>query len=161
MILRIAQAGDLLGLNAVLRNSFQDTTVKTLEPCCTEFVSRTEFLELLAHNKSVSSAVLAIVSKELADLNERAKSLLLSQSTTARLAKLLLEWCLKSDEVEGGCVRIDNEFTHEQIAQMIGSSRETVTRLLAALRKNQIIRIAANGVLIADLSALERLTLGS
>jgi CRP/FNR family transcriptional regulator, cyclic AMP receptor protein len=160
VILKIAQAGDLLGLNAVLRDSVQDTTVKTLEPCCTDFVSRAQFLELLAKSASACTAVLAIVSSELSDLNARTKSLLLSQATSAKLAKLLLEWCHKSEEVEVGFFRIDNDFTHEQIAQMICSSRETVTRLLAAFRKKQIIRIAPGRVLIADLKALEQLTLG-
>ena len=47
VILRTAQAGDVLGLNAVLRHSFYDATVKTLEPSRVNFVSRSDLMELV------------------------------------------------------------------------------------------------------------------
>jgi CRP/FNR family cyclic AMP-dependent transcriptional regulator len=161
LILRIARAGDLLGLNSVLRESAYDSTVKILEAARTDFISRGEFIDLMDQSKSVNRAVLAILSKELADFGERAKSLLLSQTTSSRLAKLLLEWSLESEAVEVGFVRIEKRFTHEQIAQMIGSSRETVTRLFAAFRKNQLIRVTPAGISIVDATALENMALGS
>jgi len=160
LILRIARAGDVLGLNSVLRGSPYATSVKTLEPSRTDFISEIEFRDLLVQSSSFNKTVLSIVSKELADLGERAKSLLLSQTTTAKLAKLLLDWCSESEDIENGVVRI-NEFTHEQIAQMIGSSRETVTRLIASFRKRQIISTTPDGAMIIDHRALEASAFGS
>jgi CRP-like cAMP-binding protein len=52
VILRTAQSGDVLGLNSVLNNSLHETTVKTLEPCCTDFVSRAQLLALMEKNPS-------------------------------------------------------------------------------------------------------------
>jgi CRP/FNR family transcriptional regulator len=117
--------------------------------------------DLLGQSKSIKQALLLVLSKELADLGEHTKSLLLSQTTTSKLAKLLLEWYLESEVVDAGLVRIDKEFSHEQIAQMIGSSRETVTRLLVAFRKQQIIRITAARILIVQPAVLESLAFGS
>ncbi len=57
-------------------------------------------------------------------------------------------------------MRIDKVFTHEEIAQMICSSRETVTRLLATLSRRQIIRITSDSILIRDRAALETMALG-
>ena len=54
-------------------------------------------------------------------------------------------------------MRIEKVFTQEDIAHMIGSSRETVTRLLTALRRSNIIQIASDGTLIRDRLPLENL----
>ena len=148
--LRMAQAGDVLGLNAVLRSSTYDTTVRIVEPCRTDFVPRAQLFELIGTNQAGSQAILKILSHELTELTERTRSLLLLQTTTARLAKLLLEWSKES-------MRIDRVFTHEEIAQMICSSRETVTRLLANLSRRNIIEITSNSILIRDGAALERM----
>jgi DNA-binding transcriptional regulator LsrR (DeoR family) len=48
-------------------------------------------------------------------------------------------------------------FTQEDIAHMIGSSRETVTRLLTVLRRRNIIQITGDSILIRDRRALENL----
>lgn len=153
VIPRIAQAGDVLGLNSVLRSSSYDATVKTLEPCRTDFIPRAELIELVEMSHAATCAVLKILSHELTELTERTRSLLVPQTVSARLAKLLLEWSGKS-------VRIDRVFTHEEIAQMIGSSRETVTRLLASMSRGKIIQITSDTILIRDCAALEKMALG-
>lgn len=151
--LRMAQAGEVLGLNSVLRNSAYDTTVKTLEPCRTDFIPRAELIGLMRTSDSGIQTILQLLSHELNDLTERTRSLLLPQTVSARLAKLLLEWSKQS-------VRIDRVFTHEEIAQMICSSRETVSRLLASMSKQQILQVTSNTILIRDCAALERMALG-
>lgn len=150
VIPRIAQTGDVLGLNSVLRSSSYDATVKALEPCRTDFIPRAELLELIEKSHAGARAVLKILSHELTELAERTRSLLLPQTASARLARLLLEWSRNS-------VRIDRVFTHEEIAQMICSSRETVTRLLASMSRRKIIQITSDSVLIRDCAALEQM----
>ena len=152
LIPRIAEAGDVLGLNSVLRSTSYDSTVKTLEPCRTNFISRAELIDLIEKSHAGARAVLKILSRELNEFGERTMSLLLPQTASARLAKLLLEWSRKS-------VRIDRVFTHEAIAQMIGSSRETVTRLLASMSRRKIIQITPDSILIHDFAGLERMAL--
>lgn len=153
--LRMAQAGDALGLNSVLRNAPYDTTVKTLEPCRIDFISRVELMELMQRNRAVSDAILEILSRELSELTERTKLLLLPQTVKARLAQMLLEWSMKSATRS----QLDRIYTHEEMAQMLCSSRETVTRLLANLSKQQVIRITSESILIRDRFALERIAL--
>ena len=147
---RLARAGDVLGLNSVLRSSSYDVTVKTLEPCRTDFIPRAELNELIEKSHAGARAILKILNHELTELTERTRSLLLPQTANARLARLLLEWSEKS-------VRIDRVFTHEEIAQMICSSRETVTRTLASLGRRKIIEITSDSILIRDEAALERM----
>jgi len=144
-MLRMAQAGDVLGLNSVLRNGSYDTTVKALEPCRTAFIPRAQLLELMEQSEAGARAILKILSRELTELTDRSKLVLLPQTVSGRLAKLLLEGSL------------DKVLTHEQTAQMICTSRETVTRLLATLSKQQVIRVTSGSILILDRLALEKI----
>ena len=150
--LRLAHAGDVLGLNAVLRSSAYDATVKAVEPCRADFIPRAELLELMRTSQAGAHALLKILSHELDELTARTRSLLLPHTANARLAKLLLEWSRQS-------VRIDRVFTHEEIAQMICSSRETVTRLLASLSRRRIIEVTSDSILIRDHAALQKIAL--
>ena len=148
MILRMAHAGEVLGLGCVLCNCSYDITVKTLAPCCIYFMSRAELIAFIERSQAGANALLRSLGRELTQLTERARSLLLPQTACSRLASLLLKCGEES-------ARIDKVFTQEEIAQMIGSSRETVTRLLTMLRKRKIIQITSDSVVICDRGALE------
>jgi CRP/FNR family transcriptional regulator len=154
VMLRLAEDGDVLGLNSTLRNCPYDRTVKTIEPCRTDFVSRAELLELM-QTQAGAEAVANTLSRELSELSDRVKLLLLPQTVTGRLANLLLEW--SNGNGSNGPVRLQRVFTHEEIAQMICSSRETVTRLLASLSKHEVISVTADSIVIRDRSALENI----
>lgn len=158
VILRMAEAGDVLGLNSVLRNSFYEATVKTLQTTRVSFIPRAELMELVENSDAGAAAVMKLLSRELAQLTDRARSLLLPQTAQARLAQLLLHW---SKEPNGNNSRtrvVDKVLTHEEIAQMICSSRETVTRLLATLTRREIIQVTSDSFLIHDHIALESMT---
>lgn len=152
VMLRMVQTGDVLGLNSVLQEGTYDTTVKTLEQCRTDFIGRAELIQVMEHSQTGAQAILNILSRELSEITSRAKLLLLPQTVRGRLARLLLEWSAGSQRG-----RLDKVFTHEEIAQMIGSSRETVTRLLASLSKQQIVRVTPDSILICDRLALEKI----
>lgn len=153
VMLRMAQAGAVLGLNSALQNGSYDTTVKTLGPCRTDFISRVELIELMQQSPAGAQAILKILSRELTELTDRAKLLLLPQTASGRLAKLLLHW-------SNGNGSVDRVLTHEEIAQMMCSSRETVTRLLAILNRQEVIRVTSDSILIRDRLALEEIARG-
>jgi CRP/FNR family transcriptional regulator len=145
VILRMARPGDVLGLNSVIHNGSYDTTVKAVEPCRTDFIPRAELIELMEQSEAGARAILKILSRDFTELTDRAKLVLLPQTVSGRLARLLLEGTLEKVP------------THEQIAQMICTSRETVTRLLIMLGKQQVIRVKSGTILILDRLALERI----
>lgn len=155
IILRVAQIGDVLGLNSTLRNCNYDVTVQTLEPCRINFISRAELTALMEQSQQCIQAVLRALSHELTELADRARSLLLSQTSSIRLAKLLLGWATTPTANGSSIVRIEKSFTQEEIGQMIGSSRETVTRLLTSLSRRHIIEITPDSILIRDWRGLE------
>jgi CRP/FNR family transcriptional regulator, cyclic AMP receptor protein len=159
VILHMAHAGDVLGLNAVLRNSGYEATVKTLEPSRVNFISRAELTELVNSDAGAVAAI-KLLSRELAHLTDRARSLLLPQTARARLAQLLLQWSKEPQEKVSRSRVIDKVFTHEEVAQMIRSSRETVTRLLASFSRGEVIRVTSDSILIRNRAALEEIARG-
>jgi CRP/FNR family transcriptional regulator len=157
VMLRIAEAGDVLGLNSVIRNGSYETTVKALEPCRTDFIPRAQLIALMEQSEAGARAILKIVSRELTGLIEHAKLVLLPVTVNGRLARLLLEWSKKNGS---GTLQFGKVLTHEQIAQMICSSRETVTRMLATLVRQDVIRVTSDIIVISNRLALEKLALG-
>lgn len=159
VILRLAQAGDVLGLNSVLRNVPYDVTVKTVAPCRTDFVSRAELMELMKRSTPAAQVILNLLSRELAQLTDRARLLLLPQTVGAKLARLLLEWTRSTNGNGSAPAPIDRVLTQEELAQMICSSRETVTRLLASLTRRGIVEINSDSIVVRNRAALESLAL--
>lgn len=157
VMLYIAQAGDVLGLNSALLNGFYDTTAKTLEPCRTDFIHQEQLLELMHQSEAGARVILKILGRQLTELTERAKLVLLPVTVGGRLAKLLLEW--SSENGSQNTLQFEKLLTHEEIAQMICSTRETVTRLLATFIRQDVIRVTSDIIVISDRLALERLAL--
>jgi CRP/FNR family transcriptional regulator len=156
-ILRVQQAGSLLGVNSVLKDVPYDVTVETLERCRIDFVTRSNFMKLLDTSEFVQVGVAHTLSSELTDLVEHMRSLLLSQSASERLVRLLLKWCDEQGELGPGRVRLNPGLTHEEIAQIICVTRETVTRLFAELKRKQIVSFAENAIFVRDPNRLESL----
>jgi CRP/FNR family transcriptional regulator len=156
LILRIAEPGDLLGLSATISGEPYELTAETMEPTQVNFIRCDDFLHFLRENSDVCLRA----AQNLSDLYNVAcreiRSLGLSHSAAEKLAKLLLEWaCHPPGGKINGRVKIG--FTHEEIAQMIGTSRETVSRILSELRKKQIIHLKGSTLEIRNQAALEAL----
>lgn len=155
MILRVARPGDLLGVNAVLRERPYEATAQTIDRCRIDFIPRSDFLRLMEKSKTARIAVSMSLCSELSESLERTRTLLLSQSTAEKLARLLLKWCVEFGEPINNEIRLNHGLTQEEIAQMICASRETVSRLFAELKRKQIVRVNGVGIFIRNRAALE------
>ena len=159
VILRIAQPGDVLGLNSALRNESYNTTARLVESGRTDFIPRKQLVELWERNHPVAKAISQLLAREVAELIERTRSLLLPRTAKAKLARLLLEWSEQGGTTNAPAARITRNFTHEEIAHMIGSTRETITRLLASLNRRQTIRVTPDSIVICNRGALQKIAL--
>jgi len=156
LILKIAEAGEVLGLSASVSGKPYELTAETLSPCQVNFVKREDFLRFLREHNDVCLRVAEQLSEKYNTACHEIRSLGLSHSAAEKLAKLLLEWSLKN----GGARQPDRmklTLTHEEIAQMIGTSRETVTRLFADFKKRQLIQLKGSTLVIRNRPALENL----
>jgi CRP/FNR family cyclic AMP-dependent transcriptional regulator len=157
LILNIAKPGEVLGLSATVSGMPYELTAKTIAPCQVAFVKREDYLRFLKENSDACFKVTEQLSVKYNNACHELRSLGLSHSAGEKLAKLLLEWSYwngESKKVEPGA-RLP--LTHEEIAQMIGTSRETVTRLFAYLKKRQIAQWKNSTLLIRNKDALKAL----
>ena len=98
------------------------------------------------------------LSREFQSAYRDIHELVLARSSAGKLARLLLSWSGGNEmDMAGREIRIRSSMTHEEIAQMIGSSRETVTRLLSELKKKELIRLEGSTLVIRNRTALEAL----
>ena len=149
LIVRIAEPGEVLGLSACIARVAHETTAQAITDCQVNCVRRDEFVDLLA--KDANAALNAV--RELSYLYHKAHTLIcslgLSGSASDKLAKLFLDWCDKTN-LGGRNVRIPMSYTHEEIAEMIGTTRETVTRLMSAFRDRGLIHQDRGSLVIQD-----------
>ena len=156
LILRIAQAGEVLGLHATVSGKPYELTGETLHPCQLDFIRREDFLRFLQHHADACLNAAEHLSKNCQSGYEMIRSLGLSHSVSEKLARLLLEWSSDGDVTKEG-IRIKVALTHEEIAQLIGTSRETVTRVLAEFREKQLAQLRGSTLMILNKPALERM----
>ena len=156
LILKIAEAGEVLGLSASVSGKPYELTAETLDPCQVNFVKREDFLRFLREHNDVCLRVAEQLSEKYNTACHEIRSLGLSHSAAEKLAKLLLEWSVKNGAARQPD-RMKLTLTHEEIAQMIGTSRETVTRLFADFKKRQLIQLKGSTLVIRNRTALEHL----
>ena len=156
LILKMAVPGETLGLSAVISGTPYEVTAETVGPCQVNFIDRESLMKLLDKYGELGLHSAQALSREFQSAYREIHELVLARSSAGKLARLLLSWSV-GRERDGGAseVRIRSSLTHEEIAQMIGSSRETVTRLLSELKKKELIRLEGSILVIRNRTALE------
>lgn len=157
LIMRVADAGEVLGLSATVSGKPYDASAEVMEAAQVNFVGRDDFLRFLGQHGDACLRVAQHLSNNYHLACEQIRSLGLSHSVGERLARLLLEWCDKTGEKSEQGIRVRMLLTHEQIAQLLGTSRETITRLLAEFRRNKLINLRGSSLVVPSKSRLQSL----
>jgi CRP/FNR family cyclic AMP-dependent transcriptional regulator len=156
IILRVAKPGEVLGLNSVISNKPCQASVETLEVSQVNFYRREEFLRFLREHSDASLAAAEQLSQCYEMACDQVRSIGLSRSVPERLARFLLDWTAEGVQT-GHRVRTVLTLSHEEIGQMIGASRETVTRTLGEFRDRRLASRRGNMLTIPDRSVLASL----
>jgi CRP/FNR family transcriptional regulator, cyclic AMP receptor protein len=158
LILKLAQAGEVLGLNASILNKPYEATAETLYPCQLDFIRREDFLRFLKEYGDVCLRAAQHVGQNCDSAYDQIRSLGLSHSAPEKLAKLLLD--LSAEGVHQKPEKsVKLALTHEEIAQLIGTSRETVTRLFSEFKKKKVAELKGATLTIFNRDALSNLVL--
>jgi CRP/FNR family transcriptional regulator, cyclic AMP receptor protein len=157
LILKQAEAGEVLGLSAAISGTNYEVTAETALPSQLDFIGRQDFMALLKNQSEVGAHASLSLSREFQGAYRDIHDLVLSRSSSGKLARLLLSSCSPPAFLESEELRLRSSMTHEEMAQRIGSSRETVTRLLSDLKKKRLIRLDGANLVIRNRSGLEAL----
>jgi CRP/FNR family transcriptional regulator len=155
LILRIVRPGEILGLHSAVSGKPYQATAETLEPSQTNLIRRDDFLRLLRSHGEASLHATRQLSSSYQTACDQIRSLGLTHSAPEKLARFLLEWSVQGKETKQG-IRVKLALTHEEIGQLIGTSRETVSRTLGEFRSKQIASLNDSILLIQNKEALEK-----
>ncbi|HME11623.1 MAG TPA: Crp/Fnr family transcriptional regulator [Candidatus Acidoferrum sp.] len=154
LILRLAKAGEVLGLMATMSGSPYEVTAETLHPCHVAFIRRDDFLQFVAKHTEAYQGVVKQLSSLYSGACAQLRTVALSASAPEKLARLLLDWSAESKDAKQG-TPVKLPLTHEEIAEFIGTTRETVTRTLSDFKSRQLVALHGSTLLISNRSALE------
>jgi CRP/FNR family cyclic AMP-dependent transcriptional regulator len=154
LILRIAKPGEILGLMAAISGSPYEVTAETLYPCQVAYVRRDDFLRFVGKYPEVYRGVVKQLTTLYSGACEQLRTVGLSASAPEKLARLLLDWSTETNDTKQS-TQIKLPLTHEEIAEFIGTTRETVTRTLSEFKSRHLVSLEGSTLMISNRPALE------
>ena len=148
-ILAILNRGDFFGEMGLIDQAPRSATVVTLEACELLTITRTDFMKCLQNNFGLAMNVIRGLVGRLREADRKIGSLAL-MDVCGRVARLLMEM---AETVDGQKV-VTRKLPKQQIAKMIGATREMVTRVMKELETSGHIEVRAHGILLRDSLAL-------
>ena len=154
LTLRVVECGEVLGLSSLVADEPYPATAETLSPSQVSFIPRLEFLQFLRANADLALRVAKHLSMELNKALQQIRMLGLAPDTHAKLTQFLLQWAEKHGQKSAEGLRIALHMTHEEIAQSIGASRESVSRILSDWKHRGVIRVNGGTLTITNVVEL-------
>jgi CRP/FNR family transcriptional regulator len=155
VILYLAAPGELLGLSSVISGTPRQVSAITVEPCDLDLVRREDFLDFLNSHETQFRAALDELAQQHSCILNAIRRLSLAPSLLANLARFLLGLNCPEDKPQTDKIHLKH--TQEEIAQQLGTTRESITRTLAKLRKEKVIEQRGRILTIRNRSLLEHI----
>jgi CRP/FNR family cyclic AMP-dependent transcriptional regulator len=156
LIVRFSEPGEVLGLPATVTGTAYELTAEVVESTQANFISREDFINFLREYGEVALRVAQQLGETYHSAVAEMRTIGLSQSAGERLARFILD-LVAGHKAENGVVKAKLPFTHEEIAQVLGTSRETVTRVLAEFRKRNLVTVKGSTLSVINRNGLEQL----
>jgi CRP/FNR family transcriptional regulator, cyclic AMP receptor protein len=154
LILKVAGPGEIIGLAASMAGIPYESSAETLQPCEASFIRRDDFARFAESHPQIYWVVIRQLASQYSSAYAQLRTIGLSHSAPQRVARLLLDWSATGRETKDGTL-IMVPLTHEQIAECVGSSRETVTRTLSDFKNKRLIILRGATITIPNRAALE------
>jgi CRP/FNR family transcriptional regulator len=156
MILRIANAGDVLGMSSALTTREYEVTAEALEPCRARVLHLKHLTTMLQEYGDAGMGAARALAEDYRAAFDEARLMALPASPAGRVARLILDWA--DNARKSASPFITMSLTHEEVAAMTATTRETVTRTLSRFRKDKIISTRGVALTVLQPRALEQLS---
>lgn len=157
LIMRVVQSGEVLGLSATMSSKPAEYTAETVSPTRFIYVPRKDFLALLEEHPEICISVVEVLSHQLRQAVTMLHYSSGSQPAAEKLADLLELWIAENGVETKSGIELKLPLTQEEVGQMIGVSRETVSRLLSEFEQQGVIELEGSHVRIPKGHGLEEL----
>jgi CRP-like cAMP-binding protein len=156
VVLRILRGGDVFGELGLLHDGHRTATVIGAEPCELLSIGRRDFLSLVESDARVTIPLLAVLAERIADLTDQLSDLVF-HGLPVRLAKRLIELAEGYGRETAEGVLIEAKLSQQDLANLVGTSRESVNKQLRAWEEGGWLRVERGGVLLLRREKLEEL----
>lgn len=156
-ILRIAGTGDVLGMGSALEADEYEVTAEAIEPTQVRVLRTKLFKQMVQQFADASLGAAKALAKDYRAVFDEACLIALPGSPAGRLARLILDWAAEA-KCTGLQSSVTMPLTHEELASMTATSRETVSRTLGRFRKEKLISIRGATLTVLEPQALEQLS---
>jgi len=155
IILSILKDNDFFGEMALLDGAPRSASVVAVEPSKLFVLERSDFLEQVMKSPKIGLNIMAEMSRRLREADEKIGTFALLD-VYGRLARIIIHWAKTEGQPSEGGILIEKRPTHQDIAAMIGTSRETVSRALSDFAKRGLIHVEGKSIVVSPV-ALEEL----
>ena len=157
IITTISEAGDILGLNAVVANRPYEVTAEMMVRGQANFIPRDSFVQFRKDHAEIASRIVEQLSRDYYTAYEEIRLIGLTRSPSEKFAKLLLSWW-KETAPDRETAELRLVLNHEEIAEILDTTRETVSRLFAKFEKKRLLQLKGRKILvIRNRRALEKI----
>lgn len=154
-ILRIASSGDVVGLSAALSGTAYEASAEAVEPCRIRIMQSRLLLQLLTQFGDASMAASSMLAQHYQAAFQEIRRIALPDSPAGRVARLILDWAESGRTMPASTISMP--LTHEELASMTATTRETVTRTLSRFRKEKLISTKGISLTILQPAQLRQL----
>ncbi|MGK9367657.1 Crp/Fnr family transcriptional regulator [Melioribacter sp. Ez-97] len=156
VILSILSENDFFGEMAILDGQTRSATVTAIEDSEIFIIQRNDFIELLKEHHDVALALLEELTRRLRSADVKIKALSLKDAE-GKVATVLLELAESIGKIKQGKVELEKLPVQQDIANMAGTSRETISRTLHSFAKKGLIEIDGPNIRIVDYEKFKEL----
>jgi CRP/FNR family transcriptional regulator, cyclic AMP receptor protein len=153
-IVAILKKGEMFPHVGFFRKGGYPGYSEVLEQASIVVVPISQFEKVLVDNPHLSIKVFKVLGEKIVDLQERLEAQILN-NTYEQIIKLLIRLGeLHGEKQEDGTVLLKADFTNKDLANMIGTTRETVSRTLTKMKKDELISTDTNGNMVLNTDVL-------
>ena len=156
LIVRFSEPGELLGLPATLTGKPYSLRAEVIQPTKLQFIARKNFLDFLRDHGDVALRVAQQLGETYHAAVDEMRTIGLSRSAEQKVAHFILDWTAKHGS-EREATKSNMALTHEEIAEAIGATRETVTRVFSQFKKKDVVTVTGATLTIKGRPGLERI----
>lgn len=154
-LLAVLGPGQMFGELSVFDPGPRSSTATAVTPCELRVLEHDELTQWLTGRPEVARGLLGQLASRLRRANENAADLVFSD-VPGRVAKALLDLAKRFGEQRDEGIHVHHDLTQEELAQLVGASRETVNKALADFAARGWIRLEPRSVTLIDVERVER-----